>query len=169
LYQKARIYRAEAPVMWCPQCQTALAQADLEDKTLTSALQEIQFTTTDGVTFAIATTRPELLLACVAIFVHPADPRFQHLHSKRVLVPLTPRTVPVIYDVTVAREFGTGAMMVCTWGDAEDVQRWKKYQLATIQLMNASGQLTAAAEEFAGLDLLTARSAVLAKLRAAGK
>ncbi|MCI0513188.1 valine--tRNA ligase [candidate division KSB1 bacterium] len=169
LYQKGRIYRAEAPVMWCPHCQTALAQADLEDKTLTSALHEIQFTTANGATFTIATTRPELLLACVAIFVHPADPRFQHLHAEQVMAPLTRRTVPVIGDETVAREFGTGAMMVCTWGDAEDVQRWKKYQLATIQLMTADGQLTAAAGEFAGLDLSTARGAILAELRAAGK
>lgn len=164
LYRKGRIYHSEAPTMWCPYCQTALAQADLEDEILSSSLNDIYFYTEDNGPITISTTRPELIPACVGIFVHPEDTRYQHIWNKRIRVPFSDRTVAVYTDSDVKMDFGSGAMMVCTWGDPEDVRRWREFSLETRQIINADGTMNEKAGEFAGLNLTEARKAILKKL-----
>lgn len=129
LYKKGKIYQAKKPIMWCAHCQTAISQADLEDKEEDSYLYYIRFGK-----HLIATTRPELLEACVAVFYNPKDKRYKNL--KKVKVPSFDYEVPVLTDKSVDMNFGTGLMMVCTWGDSEDIAKWEKYKLKTKSIIN---------------------------------
>lgn len=131
LYKKGKLKRHEEPIHWCPSCQTALAQADLEDKEEKTWLNYIEFKTENNKPLLLATTRPELLPACVALFYHPQDKRYQGLKNKKSTVPLFNYQVPILEDESVDKNFGTGLMMVCTWGDMDDIKKWKKYNLET--------------------------------------
>jgi len=124
LYNRNLIYQAEQPIMWCPLCQTALAQADLEDKQEKTYLNYIKFSD-----LTIATTRPEFLEACVALFYNPKDQRYQSLKTAKV--PIFDHKIPVLADEAVDPKFGTGSIMVCTWGDAEDIRKWQEHKLET--------------------------------------
>ncbi|MFH1392366.1 MAG: valine--tRNA ligase [bacterium] len=125
LYKKGLVYQAEQPMLWCPQCQTAIAQADLEDKQEKSYLSFIEF----DKNLIIATTRPELLESCVALFFNPQDKRYQNI--KKTKVPLFNFEVPVLFDKNIDPKFGTGLIMVCTWGDLEDIKKWQEHKLET--------------------------------------
>src|SRR5215469_3441353 len=129
LYHKDLAYRREAPTIWCPECQTALAQAELNDLERASDFVTLAFQQENGLVLPIATTRPELLPACVAVFVHPNDSRYQELVGQRVRVPLLESEVPVLADVRADPEKGTGAVMCCTFGDVTDVEWWYRYNL----------------------------------------
>ncbi|MGZ3682088.1 MAG: class I tRNA ligase family protein, partial [Ktedonobacterales bacterium] len=97
LHRKGLAYRQQAPAIWCPECQTAIAQAELDDIASKSAFFELAFRLEDGAILPIATTRPELLPACVAVFVHPDDARYTHLVGQQVTTPLGDR-VPLLAD-----------------------------------------------------------------------
>ncbi|MFC1775134.1 class I tRNA ligase family protein, partial [Nanoarchaeota archaeon] len=124
LYQQGRQYRKEAPAMYCPKCQTAISQVELEDKDIPSFFNDVVFKT-DGKDLVIATTRPELLPACVAIFYHPDDKRYQNLKGKKAAVPLFNFEVPILEDDRADPEKGTGIVMCCTFGDQTDME-WQK-------------------------------------------
>ena len=161
LFRAGRIHRSDDPVLWDPAMQTALAQADLETHTRRQKLHTVHFDA-DGARVSIATTRPELLPACVALYHHPDDDRYRGLtHATE---PLLGRRVPVRTDPDVDRELGTGLMMVCTFGDAEDVHRWKRDGLDTRPIVAADGTLTALAGPLAGLSVAAARKQVPALL-----
>lgn len=140
LYEKGLIYRAKEPVIWCTYHETALAQAVVEDKEKETELCYIYFDV-DGEKLPIATTRPELLAACVAVFVHPEDERYRHFVGKKAKVPIYGFEVPVIANEEVKTDFGTGAVMVCTFGDATDVRWWKKYKLPLKEVLNEDGTM----------------------------
>src|SRR3989344_5943041 len=123
LYEKGREYRKEAPTIWCPECQTAIAQVELEDKELSSTFNDILFEV-EGKHITIATTRPELLPSCVAVFVHPKDERYQSLIGKKAKVPLFNQKVPILSSDKVDPEKGTGIVMCCTFGDVVDIEWW---------------------------------------------
>lgn len=123
LYRRGLVYRQQAPAIWRPECHTALAQADLDDLERETVFYTVAFRLEDGATLPIATTRPELLPACVAVFVHPEDGRFRGLVGRRAHVPLFGQEVPILTDPQADPEKGTGAAMCCTFGDATDVQR----------------------------------------------
>lgn len=168
LFKKGLVYQHESPTFWCPKCQTALAQADLEDKEEKSKMFYLKFylfNSNESVT--IATTRPELLPACVALYVNPIDERYSHLIGDKAVVPMFNQEVPVLSDDEVDMSIGTGAMMVCTWGDSEDVRRWKIDKLETRPLIGHDGRLNERAQEFQGLKTLVARQAVVQKLKEA--
>src|SRR5215467_3582266 len=129
LYRKDLAYRREAPTIWCPECQTAVAQAELNDLERESEFVTLAFQQANGSTIPIATTRPELLPACVAVFVHPYDSRYQELVGQRVRVPLLGFEVPVLADIKADPEKGTGVVMCSTFGDVTDVEWWYKYNL----------------------------------------
>ncbi len=130
LIQKGHIYRESQPIIWDPVDRTALSQADIEEHEQTTIMNYIQFTTIeDGKNIVIATTRPELLPACVAIFFHPEDERYQHLLGKIALSPLFNVKIPIMSDTAVSPKKGTGLVMCCTFGDQVDVFWWKKYKL----------------------------------------
>ena len=162
LYEAGHLRRAQDPILWCPEDRTSLAQADVEDLERTSRLHTIKFG--DGI--LIATTRPELLPACVALYHHPGDARYSGL--ERATVPLFGYQVPVLTDESVDPEYGTGLMMVCTFGDSEDVLKWRRDGLDLRLVVEPDGRLGELAGEFAGLPLTQARSAIVKALGEAG-
>ena len=166
LYEKDLVYRREAPVIWCPACATAMAQADLEEVERDSVMYTLAFSLENGDALPIATTRPELLPACVAVFVHPDDPRFAHLVGCRVLPPLSSRTVEVRADAGVERDKGTGAVMCCTFGDAADVEWWRLHSLALVEILDERGRLTQGPGR--GLPAVEARARTVEALKASG-
>jgi valyl-tRNA synthetase len=168
LYRKGLAYRREAPTIWCPECRTALAQAELNDLERESEFVTLAFRLENGETLPIATTRPELLPACVAVFVHPNDKRFQGLVGQRVTVPLVGVEVPILADVKADPEKGTGAVMCCTFGDVTDVEWWYKYNLPLKTVIARDGTMTEAAGEFAGLSVEEARRRIIDTLDAHG-
>ncbi len=162
LYQSGDVRRGTDPIMWCPECRTSLAQADIDDLQRTGQLHDITFSaTTSGAPLTIATSRPELLAACVALYFHPGDERYTALADSTARVPLFGHEVPIMTDDTVDPGFGTGLMMVCTFGDAEDVAKWRRDQLELRVAVSADGHLTELAGAFAGLHLTQARRAIV--------
>jgi valyl-tRNA synthetase len=163
LHGTGYVRRAQEPILWCPEDRTSLAQADVEDLERTSRLHTIAF----GENALIATTRPELLPACVALYHHPLDSRYAELASARV--PLFDYEVPVLADEDVDPEYGTGLMMVCTFGDSQDVLRWRRDHLALRLVVEPDGRLGELAGEFARLPVSQARSAIVKALDEAGR
>ena len=169
LHAAGYLRRASDPILWCPEDRTALAQADVEDLERTSKLHRVAFAGHGGdAPLIIATTRPELLPACVALYRHPADPRYASLAGTLASVPLFGYEVPVLTDESVDPKYGTGLMMVCTFGDSEDVLKWRRDGLALRMAVTADGRLSELAGDFAGLSLTRARAAIVAALDAAG-
>src|SRR5262252_5382661 len=168
LYEAGYLRRARDPILWCPEDRTALAQADVEDLERTSKLHRIAFPGPGGEPLMIATTRPELVPACVALYCHPSDPRYEAVVGTRAAVPLFGYDVPVLTDESVDPEYGTGLMMVCTFGDGEDVLKWRRDGLDLRLVVEPDGRLGELAGEFAGLPLTQARSAVVKALGEAG-
>jgi valyl-tRNA synthetase len=168
LHRKGLTYRQEAPTIWCPECHTAIAQADLADLERDGVLVTLAFRLEGGEALLIATTRPELLPACVAVFVHPEDERFRELVGRQVMVPLFGQHVPVLEDPAADPEKGTGAVMCCTFGDATDVQWWYAHGLPLKAVIGPDGQLTEAAGGFAGLRVLEARQQITQALEDRG-
>lgn len=168
LYKKGFIERKEEPVIWCPHCQTALSQSDLDDQEQKTHLNYIEFKFDDGSPALIATTRPELLPACVALYVNKNDERYQKYIGKKATVPLFDYEVPVMADEHVDIEFGTGLMMVCTFGDTEDIDRWKNDKLETRSAVTVDGRLNDLAGKYKGMKLPEAREAIVADLEKSG-
>jgi valyl-tRNA synthetase len=166
LYKKGKMVRKDEPSYWCIKCQTAIAQADLEDKEEEGILNYIVFKSVEkNKEFLIATTRPELLPACVALFVNPRDKRFKDVVGKKAIVPLFDYEIPILTDEDVDPEFGTGIMMVCTWGDGEDVKKCRKHNLEIRSILNLDGILNELAKEYSGLGLKQARDKIIQKLK----
>ncbi len=168
LTERGLTYRQSAPTIWCPACHTAIAQAEVNDLERDSEFVTLAFGRPNGAILPIATTRPELLPACVAVFVHPGDPRFKDLVGERVSVPLFGFEVPVLEDQRADPEKGTGAVMCCTFGDTTDVEWWRTYQLPLKEAIDRQGRMTELAGPFAGLTVTQARTATVEALRAAG-
>lgn len=142
LHEKGHLYSTEAPTMWDVDFQTAIAQAELEDRVTQGAFHHIAFAVEGGEErFTIATTRPELLAACVGVTAHPDDPRFRHLFGRTALTPIFRAPVPIFPSELVDREKGTGILMVCTFGDQTDVQWWREQGLALRQIIGRNGRL----------------------------
>ncbi len=168
LYHKGLAYRKEAPTIWCPECRTAIAQAELSDLERESEFITLAFRLEGGDTLPIATTRPELLPACVAIFVHPGDSRYQKYVGQQATVPLLGQQVPILEDTKADPEKGSGAVMCCTFGDVTDVEWWYKYHLPLKIVVDRDGMLTGAAGEFAGLTTREARRRIIENLEHRG-
>lgn len=168
LYRKGLVYQKEAPAIWCPLCRTTIAQAELEDLDRESEFFTLAFRTPDGEIAPIATTRPELLPACVAVFTHPEDNRYRHMVGQQLQVPLFEQSVPVIVDPAADPKKGTGLVMCCTFGDTTDVAWWNKHQLPLIEVLGRDGRMTQAAGEFSGLTLSKARQQIIQALQEEG-
>jgi valyl-tRNA synthetase len=168
LARKGLVYRREAPSIWCPECQTAIAQAELEDMEQQSEYLHLAFSCQDGSQVVIATTRPELLPACVAVFVHPDDQRYRRLVGQTLTTPLFGKLVPVLADPAADPEKGTGAVMCCTFGDTTDVNWWQRHHLPLVQVLDRAGRLTDAGGAFAGLTIRQARDRIREALQAQG-
>ena len=168
LYRKGYIYRGEAPAIWCPECRTAIAQAELNDLERPSEFVTLPFVLDGGKSMPIATTRPELLPACVAVFVHPGDARYRDLVGQQARVPVFGQSVPILEDAGADPEKGTGAVMCCTFGDTADVAWQRMHGLPVIEAINREGRMTAEAGEFAGRTAPEARQAIKRKLESEG-
>lgn len=165
MYNKGLIYKSYHPVIYCPRCQTTIALAEIEYKSGKTTLNYINFD--DGV--IIATTRPELIPACVAIAVNPSDERYKHLVGKKVRVPTTEYEVEIIEDEEVDPEFGTGIVMICTFGDRQDVKWWKKHNLELRIILDNNGLLNEKAGKYRGLTIKEARERILKDLKNEGR
>jgi len=167
MYKDGLIYRKSYPVYWCPKCVSAIAKAELDEVEKDGVLNFIKFIGPNGEDLIIATTRPELLHACVAVLFHPDDERYKYLEGKRIKTPLG-REVIAFGDKEVDKEFGTGLVMVCTFGDKMDVIWAHRYKLPIIEAIDKYGKLKNAGE-FDGLKIEEARKKILEKLEKEGK
>ena len=169
MYEDGLIYRGKFPVNWCPRCQTAIAFAEVEYKERESKLNYIKFPAADGDGhLLIATTRPELMAACVAILVHPEDERYKDLIGKEFIVPLFGHKVKLLADEDVEKEFGTGAVMVCTFGDKTDVLWVNRHKLEIKKAIDEKGELTEIAGKYKGLKTEEARKIIIEDLKKEG-
>ncbi|MEA3248400.1 MAG: valine--tRNA ligase [Nanoarchaeota archaeon] len=163
LFKKGEIYKAEFPTIWCCECQTAIAQAELEDKELPGKFSTLKFKIKEtGKELLIATTRPELLPACVAVFVHPEDKRFKKIIGKTAVVPLFNQEVQILADESADQEKGTGVLMICSYGDKFDVDAINRHNIEPKIVFNKDGTTTYNGYE--GLKLKAARKKVLEEL-----
>jgi valyl-tRNA synthetase len=168
LLKTKKIYHKEEPVMWCPTCATAIAQAEMAEKNFKSTFNDLVFVLDDGNPLIIATTRPELLPSCVAVFVHPEDKRYRHIVNRKAKVPVFGQTVPILSDVAVDKEKGTGVVMCCTFGDRQDIEWWKRHNLPLKISITEDGKMNEIAGEFQGLSIEDARRAIINKAHASG-
>jgi valyl-tRNA synthetase len=137
-----KAYQLEAPTLWDIDFQTAVAQAELEDRELPGAYHRIAFHRTDGTgDVFIETTRPELLPACVALVAHPDDERYQPLFGHTVQTPLFGVEVPVMAHPLAQPDKGSGIAMICTFGDTTDVTWWRELQLPTRAIIGRNGRI----------------------------
>ena len=165
------VYRDEHPVNWCPRCETAIADAEVEtEEGVEGTLYYITFPAVEeGVEdIEIATTRPELLAACVSMAVHPDDDRYADRVGERFEVPLFGQEVELLADEDADADFGTGAVMICTFGDKQDVDWWMEHDLDLRPVVTEDGHLGAAAGEYEGLSIEAAKEAVAEGLEAEG-
>ncbi|MFT4890929.1 MAG: valyl-tRNA synthetase [Halobacteriales archaeon] len=154
------IYRGEHPVNWCPRCETAIAESEVENEDRTGTLYEITFPGAGNEDVDIATTRPELLAACVGMAVHPDDERYEGRVGDTFEVPLFGQEVELIADEDVDPDFGSGAVMICTFGDKQDVEWWAEYDLDLRPVFSEDGHLTDLAGDYAGLEIPEAKEVI---------
>ena len=167
LYEKDMIYKGEHPINWCPRCETAIADAEVEHETRRGRIYTLPFVTGDG-ELLIATTRPVYLPACVAVGVHPEDERYRHLVGGKARVPVFGQEVPIIANDEVDPTFGTGAMMICTYGDKADVVAVARFNLPVVKLVDGRGRLQPVAGKYAGMPIEEGQRALVRDMREAG-
>ena len=170
LYKKKKVYFSEAPALWCTECRTAIAQAELETKEIPSLFNYLKFYI-DGDEdkyIEIATTRPELLAACQCIFIHPDDEKNRYLLGRQIKVPLFGFTVPVLEDEKVELGKGSGVVMCCTFGDLTDLDWYKKHSLSFKEAILQDGTMSETCGKYAGMKILEARKAIIADLTEQG-
>jgi len=179
---RGEAYQADAPTLWDITFRTAVAQAELEDKEQPAAYHAVTFHRPDGEPIEIATTRPELLPACVALVAHPDDERYQHLFGTTVTTPIFGVEVPVLAHHLAQKDKGTGIAMICTFGDVTDVVWWRELDLPTRTVLGRDGRFVseapaadlftdagrAAYAELAGKTVFSARARLVELLRESG-
>jgi valyl-tRNA synthetase len=167
LFRKGRVYRKEAPTLWCPECHTAIAQAEIEDAEHGSVFYDVAFRIGER-DLVISTTRPELIPACVGMFAHPDDDRYRDLIGKRATVPIFDYDVPIMQDDKADPEKGTGLVMCCTFGDTTDIAWWQEHGLDTRIVFDADGRMNEHAPGYEDLSLKEARGRIVEDLASAG-
>jgi valyl-tRNA synthetase len=175
---RGEAYSQDAPTMWDVDFQTAVAQAEMEDRERPGAYHQIAFARADGGgDVVIDTTRPELIAACVALVAHPDDARYQPLFGTTVVTPLYGVEVPVVAHELAQPDKGTGIAMICTFGDATDVTWWRELDLPTRVIVGRNGRVVSDPPEsvdpsafaaIAGQTIKQAQRIVVEQLEAAG-
>ncbi len=169
LWRRGLIYEAERPVNWCPRCRTTLADAELEHREEHTHLYYIKFRVKEtGEDIVIATTRPELLNACAAVIYNPEDERYKHLKGRHAVVPLYGREVPIMEHPEARPDFGTGLVMVCSYGDVRDVRMFRELRLKPRVIIDRNGRMTGEAGPIAGLSVREARRRIVEILEEKG-
>lgn len=163
MYRNGRVYQQNHPVNWCPRCETAIAFAEVEYDAGDTLLNYLNFDT-----LKIATTRPELLAACVAVAVNPDDNRYSKYVNTEVKVPVFGHNVRVIADKSVDPTFGTGVVMICTFGDKQDVRWWVEHSLPLRKAIDRTGKMTEIAGKYAGMSTAECKKAIIEDMKTAG-
>lgn len=164
LAKSKKAYMKESPVLWCTECRTSIAQAELETRECETIFHYLNFQTTSG-SLLIATTRPELLAGCVCIFVHPEDSRYKDYIGQKANVPLYDFEIPILADETVSVEKGTGAVMCATFGDSTDVEWYQKHKLPYKQIIMPDGTMKEEVSFIGGMKIKQAREHIVELLR----
>lgn len=169
LWHRGLVYSANRPNNYCYDCGTTISDAEITYDELSTLLVFIKFKLVGSESaVTIATTRPELLFTCQMIIVHPDDDRYESLINKKVVLPLFNREVLIIPHHSVKREFGTGAVMVCSYGDQNDVQIFRELHLNEIVGIDLNGKITQTGGPYAGLKILQARKSIIEDLKKFG-
>ena len=177
LYREGLIYRGKRLVNWDPVLQTAVSDLEVVATEENGSLWHIRYPleSTDGTSgvadaaLIVATTRPETMLGDVAVAVHPDDVRYQHLIGRHVRLPLCERTIPIIADTYVDREFGTGCVKITPAHDFNDYQVGQRHHLVPINILTLDGKINDMAPvEYQGMDRFDARKKIIADLQAQG-
>jgi len=170
LYNKGLIYRGIRMVNWDPKAKTAVSDEEVIHKEIQSKLYYLKYQVEGEDDFiTIATTRPETILGDTAVCVHPEDERFAKFHGKNVIVPLINRTIPIIQDEYVDKEFGTGALKITPAHDIHDYEIGLKHKLRSIDIFNDDGTLNENAELYIGKDRFAVRKEILVDLKKSDK
>lgn len=167
LVKAGKTYMKESPVLWCSECRTSIAQAELETKESDSVFYYLKF---EGQTapLLIATTRPEMLYGCVCVFVNPEDDRYREFLGQSVKVPLYGFEIPVLADELVSMEKGTGAVMCATFGDATDTEWFHKHKLPYKKVILEDGTLNTEIPFVGGMKIRQAREKIAGILEEEG-
>ena len=163
LARKGKAYSKESPVLWCTDCQTSIAQAELETTETETNFNYIPFEV-EGEQLIIATTRPELLYGVVCLFINDQDERYKKYIGGKATIPLYQKEIPILGDEEVDLEKGTGIVMCATFGDSTDAKWYEKYQLPYKQVILANGKIAQDIPIIGGLKVEKAREVILEEL-----
>lgn len=170
LYDEGLIYKGSRIINWCPDCKTALSDAEVEYQEENGHLWHIRYPFEDGSGYVtVATTRPETMLGDTGVAVNPADERYTALVGKNVILPIVNKAIPVVADDYVDMEFGTGVVKMTPAHDPNDYEVGKRHNLEEINIMNEDGTMNAlAGKKYAGMDRYECRRVILEDLDALG-
>ncbi len=168
LWNRGLVYEDTRPNNYCTKCATTIADAEVIYEDLPTQLVYVKFKMKDGGDLIIATTRPELIGACQAIIVNPEDGRYKKLVGKVVITPTFNKEVKIVAHPQAKADFGSGAAMVCSYGDFTDVRLFRELKLKEIILLNERGKLTENAGAYAGLSVSQAREKIISDLESSG-
>ena len=169
LYEAGLTYRGDYIINWCPRCQTALSDLEVEYQERDGKLWHIRYPMASGDGgVVVATTRPETMLGDTAVAVHPEDARSRHLVGKTVTLPLMDREIPVIADYYVDREFGTGCVKVTPAHDPKDFECALRHHLPQVKILTDDGRMNANAGDYQGMDRFACREQVVQDLKREG-
>jgi valyl-tRNA synthetase len=169
LFRKGYIYRSRYIVNWCPSCGTAISDEEVVFKERQGKLYYIAYPFVDGEgEVVVGTTRPETMLGDVAVAVNPHDERSRVLEGRFLRLPLTDRTIPVIFDDVVDPSFGTGCLKVTPAHDATDFDIGQRHELEPVTVIGWDGMMNETAGGYTGLGIMEARERILEDLRAQG-
>ncbi len=169
LYEEGLIYKGDYIINWCPRCQTALADLEVEHEPKDGHLYYIKYPLADREgALTVATTRPETLLGDTAVAVNPEDKRYKAYHGVSVRLPVVGRKIPIITDSHVAAEFGTGALKVTPAHDFNDFEIGRRHGLPAVKALDEQGVMTEAAGKYQGLDRFVCREKILKDLKSGG-
>jgi len=169
LFEEGLIYKGDYIINWCPRCQTALADLEVEHEPTDGHLYHIKYLLAEGEgSVTVATTRPETLLGDTAVAVNPEDPRYKKYHGATLSLPVLGRHIPVITDAYVALDFGTGALKITPAHDFNDFEVARRHDLPAVQVIDEAGLMTIAAGKYQGMDRFACRTQILKDLKADG-
>ncbi len=169
LYQDGLVYRMQWLINWCPRCRTALSDLEVEHEDVEGRLYHLRYPLAEGGgSITVATTRPETVLGDTAVAVHPEDPRYRAVVGHQVILPVIGRPIPVIADVYVDREFGSGAVKITPGHDFNDFQIGRDHGLPMVSVMDEGGVMNDAAGPYRGLDRFRCREQLVADLETRG-
>ena len=169
LYEKGLIYKGSRIINWCPNCVTALSDAEVEYVDKPGHLWNIRYDLVDGSgSVVVATTRPETMLGDTGIAVNPNDERYQHMIGKKAILPLVNREIPIVADDYAEMEFGTGCVKMTPAHDPNDFEVGLRHNLEVIRVLDDNGVVNAYGGKYEGMDRYEARKAIVADLEAGG-